>query len=156
MQACSHCKYENLPGTLLESASLTLSTRQVPLPVAATWSGDGTTRIQPHESVLFHVQGTQEPVVIRSTHRPIIVGRSGNADRLKPDVDLTPHSAYEKGVSRLHATLRREKETLTIEDMGSANGTYVNGQTLIPGQRIVLRHGDEVRLGELVATIHFR
>ncbi len=59
------------------------------------------------------------------------------------------------GVPRIHATLTRDGETLTITDMSSANGTYVNGQQLVPGQSCVLRHADEVRLGELVANVYF-
>ncbi|MCS7071755.1 MAG: FHA domain-containing protein, partial [Anaerolinea sp.] len=63
---------------------------------------------------------------------------------------------FEKGVSRLHAAICRQDETLTIVDMGSSNGTHLNGQRLIPDQPRVLRDGDEIRLGKLVAHIYFK
>ena len=43
-----------------------------------------------------------------------------------------------------------------IMDRSSANGTYVNGERLIPNDPHVLRDGDEIRLGKLVAHIYFR
>ena len=43
-----------------------------------------------------------------------------------------------------------------ILDRGSANGTYLNGERLTPNEPHVLRDGDEIRLGKLVAHIYFR
>ena len=51
-------------------------------------------------------------------------------------------------VSRNHATLRSEGGAVAIEDLGSTNGTYVNGER-ISGLR-TLAEGDEVRLGNTV------
>jgi pSer/pThr/pTyr-binding forkhead associated (FHA) protein len=74
----------------------------------------------------------------------------------RPDFDLTPFGALENGVSRMHATIERSEDTLTIMDMGSANGTHLNGQKLVPNQPRILRDGDEIRLGKLVAHIYFK
>lgn len=54
-------------------------------------------------------------------------------------------------VSRHHARLLRDQGRLTVEDLGSLNGTYVN-RTLIDGPA-VLRHGDEIQIGKYRATI---
>ena len=51
-------------------------------------------------------------------------------------------------VSRRHATIREEGGQVSIEDLGSTNGTYVNGER-ITGLR-ALRAGDEVRFGNTV------
>jgi len=48
-------------------------------------------------------------------------------------------------VSRLHAALERFDEGWCIADLGSSNGTYVNGDRIWGQHR--LRHGDEVRIG---------
>ena len=40
-------------------------------------------------------------------------------------------------------------------DLGTPNGTYLNGQRLIPNQARVLRDGDDVRLGHLVLQVKF-
>lgn len=54
-------------------------------------------------------------------------------------------------VSRHHARLVREEGRLSVEDLGSLNGTYVN-RTLIEGPT-QLRHGDEIQIGKYRATI---
>jgi pSer/pThr/pTyr-binding forkhead associated (FHA) protein len=48
-------------------------------------------------------------------------------------------------VSRLHAVLERFDAGWCVSDLGSANGTFVNGARIWAAQR--LRHGDEVRVG---------
>ena len=49
-----------------------------------------------------------------------------------------------RGVSRRHALLTLDPDGLTLEDMGSRNGTLVKGVRI---QRTRLRTGDEVRMG---------
>jgi len=51
-------------------------------------------------------------------------------------------------VSRRHARLRLEAGVYMLEDLGSTNGTFVNGQRLTSPQR--LRNGDTIMLGEAV------
>ena len=54
-------------------------------------------------------------------------------------------------VSRLHAQFRRRGHTVTVEDAGSRNGTWVNGQ-LVQGERS-LSSGDEVVVGPLTIVV---
>ncbi len=51
-------------------------------------------------------------------------------------------------VSRNHAQISRLGDTFLLEDLGSANGTCVNGTWLQPGVSVPLNVGDEIRLGE--------
>ena len=54
--------------------------------------------------------------------------------------------------SRYHARFHYDGEKAEIEDLGSRNGTYLNGQKL--SERQVLRHGDKVRIGrEIIAVL---
>lgn len=48
-------------------------------------------------------------------------------------------------VSRQHAELRVEDAVTWVRDLGSSNGTYVNGR---PVQQQALRHGDVLRIGD--------
>ena len=48
-------------------------------------------------------------------------------------------------VSRRHAVLRISQETVTIEDLGSRNGTFVNGNRI--DSVTTIGHGDVVKLG---------
>lgn len=47
-------------------------------------------------------------------------------------------------VSRRHAEFRRQSPEVQIVDLGSLNGTYVNGQ---PVQSALLANGDEISIG---------
>jgi sigma-B regulation protein RsbU (phosphoserine phosphatase) len=48
-------------------------------------------------------------------------------------------------VSRRHARVRREGDAWQLEDLGSCNGTFINGRRIQGAAR--LRHGDEVEIG---------
>ena len=50
-------------------------------------------------------------------------------------------------ISRQHAKLTRQDGEFDIEDLGSSNGTYVNGRRLTPRKAIPLAVGDTLRLG---------
>jgi len=50
-------------------------------------------------------------------------------------------------VSRKHAVLKHTDQNFTIQDLGSTNGTYVNGNPLKDKEVKVLRNGDVVKIG---------
>ena len=50
-------------------------------------------------------------------------------------------------VSRNHAVVTEEGERWFLEDRGSFNGTFVNGQRIQAGAKVPLRHGDRIGLG---------
>lgn len=81
------------------------------------------------------------------------LGRASSDQPIIPDVDLTPYNAYKSGVSRLHATIRLAGEKITIVDLGSANGTQLNGEKIEPNVPYELMHGDVVKLGRLKIQI---
>ncbi len=87
----------------------------------------------------------------------ITIGRKNKNSEEVPTIDLTDHSAEERGVSRRHLSLHYDHndKVLRAVDRGSANGTYVNGQHLHRNEIRVLRNGDELRLGKLVMSVKF-
>ncbi|MCC7102839.1 MAG: FHA domain-containing protein [Fimbriimonadaceae bacterium] len=50
-------------------------------------------------------------------------------------------------VSRRHAELRREGSDVTLQDLGSTNGTYVNGERI--SAKTLLKSGDRVQFGDV-------
>lgn len=115
----------------------------------------GTARFGREAKIIVHIRDAVEPVVL-TPEEEMILGRADAMSPKKPSLDLTPYGAQEKGVSRVHAAIRRGEDTLTLVDLGSVNGTHLNGQRLIPNQPRVLRDGDEVRLGKLVCHVYFK
>jgi hypothetical protein len=81
------------------------------------------------------------------------LGRASSDQPIIPDIDLTPFNAYKAGVSRLHATIRLDGEKMSIVDLGSANGTQLNGEKIEPNVPYDLMHGDVVKLGRLKIQI---
>ena len=93
----------------------------------------------------------------QSYSHELVVGRSSSNTAMNPDVDLTEENADEFGVSRLHLAIQYmiENSTLTVFDLGSANGSFINGQKLHPSEKRILRNGDELRLGRMVIRAEF-
>jgi hypothetical protein len=76
------------------------------------------------------------------------LGRVSGNQPILPDIDLTPYQAYEGGVSRLHATIKIDNQSVTVTDLGSANGTRVNGIKLAPHTQKSLKNEDVLTLGK--------
>lgn len=108
-------------------------------------------------ALLLHVKNHDRPILVRIQDKPdVLVGRSAMQTSTIPDVDLSPYDAASSGVSRQHARLRFQDNTITITDLGSVNHTYINGQRLHAHEVRVLQDGDELRLGRLQIQIHFQ
>jgi len=84
------------------------------------------------------------------------LGRLSEGQPIMPDIDLTPYQAYASGVSRLHAVVKRDSERVVIMDLGSSNGTYLNGRRLNPHTEENLKHGDVIALGKLKIQVLLR
>jgi hypothetical protein len=86
------------------------------------------------------------------------VGRSDVAQNWHPELDLIPFggAAPDLGVSRHQARIQRTGDVFSITDVGSTNGTFVNGKALEYNQPVDLHDGDSVAFGAFNAkvTIH--
>jgi hypothetical protein len=90
--------------------------------------------------------------------RELTIGRSEKGDTASIDIDLAPLNAVQHGVSRIHASLRYDTngETISILDLGSTNGTYLNEQRLHGNERRVIRNGDTIRFARLGLRVVYR
>lgn len=87
--------------------------------------------------------------------KELSIGRLDAASATFPDVDLTSYGGLEKGISRRHAKITRLDNEIYIEDLGSVNNTFLNGQRLTPYLQYPLNSGDEIKLGKLALCIRF-
>lgn len=72
-----------------------------------------------------------------------------------PEIDLT-HDDPEIKISRKHALVRRDNDSLSLEDIGSRNGTFLkDGMKLEPGNIVTLNDGDEFVVGKTVLRVKF-
>lgn len=78
---------------------------------------------------------------------PVRIGRRDPRQNHYPELDLAEH---DRGIaSRSHALINRDAASFTITDMGSTNGTLLNGAPLVPHQPKPLRSGDRIKIGEI-------
>ena len=81
--------------------------------------------------------------------KAIHLGRLDAALDVFPEIDLTNDGAGVTGVSRRHARILKRGARVVIEDLGSINGTFLNGKRLDPYFPETLKDGDFLQLGKL-------
>src|SRR5258708_5483152 len=114
----------------------------------------GQTFFGPSSKLILAINGATELLEL-PMQNVLTLGRHV-ADSTSADVDLTDHRAEMLGVSRKHASIKRQGTTLTLTDLGSTNHTYLNGQQLADNEARTLKSGDEVALGTLGFTVIYR
>ncbi|MGH2591902.1 MAG: FHA domain-containing protein [Anaerolineae bacterium] len=145
---CSECGVYLLTGGPLRTEPLPES--ELPTARADPWAtGAGAPTAEAETSTLTVVMTASGRRVPLPTGGEAVLGRLDATRGVFPDVDLTPDGGLEGGVSRRHARVHQQKLQFFIEDLGSANGTFLNGQRLTPYLPHPLRDGDEVQLGRV-------
>jgi pSer/pThr/pTyr-binding forkhead associated (FHA) protein len=92
------------------------------------------------------LQGGRHRIALPA-HGEVVLGRFDPMINVTPDVDLSYDDREDRVISRRHACIVGHDGRHEIEDLGSTNGTSVNGQKLGIGQRVRLQSGDRVTLG---------
>ncbi len=118
------------------------ATAELPEPIAT-----GTplaTQLQVAAHHLLHLQ-TNTVLEIPPHLQVVYLGKPN--EKSPPDIDVSGFPCSEV-VSRVHASIRVEGDNYYIEDVGSANGTYINHNSLAKGNRHLLRSGDRISLGK--------
>lgn len=164
---CGHTNREGIficegcgRGLLLDTSDDTLVRQPQPqvLEMDTTRGQETIAHFTPDGCLVLHIVNTAKHITLRLSLKDeayIILGRSAPDISFTPTIDLTPYGAKEKGVSRTHATIYRRGERLALVDLGSTNGTYLNGHRLHPSDEQTLHDRDTISLGELAIRIRF-
>lgn len=145
---CPHCGAELFPT--ITPVTVPIVRRPLSIPVSnghlSHYFGEDSRLI-----IQFLPSGVCVPVHLTG---PLVLGREdgGTMDEV---LDLSEFNATKHGVSRRHAMLRREDDRLVVNDLGSTNGTHLNGSLLLPHEDYPLAHGDKLILGTLHLLISF-
>jgi len=166
MIVCSNCKHSNMTGAMYCAEcgaqladggdSLTtqnITTQRFDVPLESAPKNDMYQSFDGRDSWgSLHLLDTGQ-VIPLSVKNEFTMGRVSDGQPIMPDIDLSPYQAYAAGVSRLHAVIKRGVNRIIFMDLGSANGTYINGKRLNPNVEQVLNHGDIIALGKLKLQI---
>lgn len=161
MIECPSCGRKHRPGTLFCSEcgvylptggplrTEPLPEEELPVSRANPWISE---QVEEAEALAvpmrLKVLSTSRQIQLPSTPE-VHIGRLDAAHGIFPDLDLTPDGGLESGVSRRHCKIHQRGATYLVEDVGSANGTFLNDQRLTPYLPHVLKDGDELQLGSI-------
>ncbi len=151
-KTCPRCGLPvNLPAQSTATRALSESEEDVAI------ARMGTAGFNSHMNLVIKVPDTEKSFTFDAAQiTKLTIGRIDPDTGEAPSVDLIDCKAVEKGVSRRHASIiRRDTGSLSLVDQDSDNGTFLNGQRLVPNQPRILRDGDEVRLGHLLLYVRF-
>ncbi|MDJ0726163.1 MAG: FHA domain-containing protein [Prochloraceae cyanobacterium] len=141
-------EFVSLPLSALENKE-----PSVPLSTATRLEFDEEETPQPSPTVLQLSQATlvdtksETRFELPTAKNTIYIGRPN--EELPVQVDLSDLEDADI-ISRVHAAIHVEDDRFFLEDAGSANGTWLNGEQLKPGIRFrkLLKSGDEIAFGK--------
>ncbi|MEJ5222897.1 MAG: FHA domain-containing protein [Anaerolineales bacterium] len=159
MIICPNCKHEAIDGTIF---CLECGAHLVSVDSRATQ----TIQTSGMSGIKEAIRVTEPPAIAARTwatlhliesgqliplgeRKEYTLGRVNEGQPVTPDIDLNPYHAFENGVSRLHAVIKHSENRTIIIDLGSSNGTFVNGVRLAPQIETPLKNGDLIALGKL-------
>jgi pSer/pThr/pTyr-binding forkhead associated (FHA) protein len=124
-------------------ATSTVPTSPPPVPVSVPTPSAGTIQNAQLTILRGGTVGKVFPLQVGDN----LVGRWDPDSGSFPEVDME-HDDPEARISRKHALIR-VSDRITIEDIGSLNGTFVNrGRRLEPGSPAEVKDGDEIIVGK--------
>ncbi|WP_026369278.1 FHA domain-containing protein [Kallotenue papyrolyticum] len=165
MLVCRNCQTHNLQGTIFceqcgESLLPHERRRDTTHVLGARPAPPPAQRSRKQTAPLTNGQRRLRATILNNGRRidlpletPILVGRQDSARGFFPDLDLTHDGGYDCGVSRRHARITLQDDVAYVEDLESANGSFLNNQRLPPRAPQPLKAGDELRLGSLIMRI---
>jgi len=162
MIECPACGKKHRPGTLFCTEcgvylptggtlrTEPLPTNELPRSRATSWQtmSPEEEKSEKFRPLRIHILSNDRRVQLPAVPE-LLFGRLDAAHGIFPDLDLTGDGGLDMGVSRRHAKIVQRGGELFVEDVGSANGTFLNNQRLTPYLPYPLEEGDEIQIGRL-------
>ncbi len=168
MITCPHCQFRELEGSLfcsncgsplIDERKEVSTTGELPKaadghPSAPPLVGKRTGPAPDVSAIRFVIHSSSRQVTL-GLQKKIHLGRGDPRRGAHPELDLTDDGGTEAGVSRLHAVVSATMQGISIMDLGSVNGTWVNGYRLEPNLPYALNDGDRLELGDQEIHVFF-
>jgi len=107
-------------------------------------------------TIEIYTSGNGAPIFVGDKDG-IILGRTiGEDEEDEALLDLAKYGAYECGVSRRHAVLRRTSTGYAITDLGSSNGTWLESMRLAPKMAYPVNSRSKLFLGKMEITLIYK
>lgn len=106
--------------------------------------------------LLFESNGSVIEFNLPPDSEALMVGRIYDNPEQPIHIDLTHFNGRELGVSRCHARFERIHNRLYLRDLGSTNGTFVNGRRMSGLDIMEIGHGDQIEFGRLSSKLYIK
>lgn len=107
----------------------------------------------PSRGMALFILNRGEPIAMR-TEEEFVIGRAGELTS-EPLVDLTSFEGFALGVSRRHVMIKSSGEKYVLIDLNSSNGTWLDGQRLVPTKPYDLPSGSVIQLGRMKLIVSY-
>jgi hypothetical protein len=169
---CPFCQFQNEDGALfceqcksdlsaVPAAAGAMGMEAMAAPAAAPGGAPGGAPADAGAPAAKLPAGAQPKLVVLrglkiNVEYPVYEGNNfvGRADEKPVDIDLDDQEPPDRvWSSRQHCLLTYENSELHVEDLNSANGTFVNRTRVYPGQKRGLNVGDVLQVGTVQLKI---
>ena len=104
-------------------------------------------KLIPEGGIGIYAAGSLKPYYL-CMDRDLIIGRKVETTS-EAILDLSDLDAFNMGLSRRHAMIRRTESGFEITDLSSTNGTWLNSERLVPNRSYPFTSGSQIRVGRL-------
>ena len=110
----------------------------------------------PLRGIALYLAGTSDPVFL-SSEKEFVIGRKVEEDGTTAAfLDLAKLGAYQMGLSKRHAMIRRAENGYEVIDLSSSNGTWLNDERLIPNKPYAFASSSQLQLARMRLFVLYR
>ena len=125
------------------------------------WSGDGETQFfdsgssdADEETQYFDIQEEERHTISWVEADMIKVRDIASGDNIiGKKYDEVDVCISEPSISRKHAKITIDKKGIWLQDLDSTNGTFLNGNRLLPGEKTKIDESCEIRFGKVEVSV---